>query len=471
MRAVFPGLIAAVLATATAGAQPQTRRQTPDGARLPGFDRSLVLAQAAAPISGGEQPSTPPMFQMRNGRPVITLADGNLTIQPVARFDVDFGGFFNQPTYATFPNPTRYLDSTGRTGVPDEGVNLRRARLGLQGTYLRDFTYNFTWDFAQAPGTSFDAVKLSRLFELQTAYTGFGWVTPRIGAFTLNSTIPYAMSSFERTQLEPASIVNIFTSLGAGDARLAVGGEARGERWFASLYATDGQTTSLNDGRQRGVVGRGNYLVLNEEKAKIAVGLNGIAQFASGTRGAPNSVNLRDYPEVRLDPARLLVTGTLRNIGTGWGLGPEVQAMLGPVYLQAEYYSINLDFTDGSPGRSFRGYYLDASLPLIGEPRRHDRARGVFVRPRFEDLNPQAGSWGWLELAARWSWVSLNDAPTRGGSQGVFSAALNYYPVSQVRASVQVMNGTVRLLPGTSASPAGADRAFSAVVGRLAFNW
>ncbi|MBX9700877.1 MAG: OprO/OprP family phosphate-selective porin [Acetobacteraceae bacterium] len=415
-----------------------------------------------------ERPTTAPMFAMRGGRPTLTLLDGNLTIQPVARFDFDMGGYRDQPLSYN-GRPPKFLDDT-RAGVPAAGLNVRRARVGLQGTFLRDFTYNFTWEFGQAPGSQFQPVEFSRLFELQAAYVGIPWVTPRIGAYTLMHSIQYSMSSFERTFLEPASIVNVATSLASGDSRLAIGGEARGDRWFAALYVSDGSTTVLNDGRQRGIVGRATGLAVNERWAKLSIGLNASVQFAPGTSGAPNVIRLRDYPEIRLDPTRLLDTGNIP-AGQGWALGPEIQALLGPVYIQSEWYAVRLDTTNGTGNRNFWGYYVDASLPLFGEPRRYDRLRGVFTRPRFEEVNPQAGQWGWLEFAARWSWLTLNDYPTRGGSQGILGFALNWYPSPRLRATLQYQVGDIRLQPGTSNSTTGANRAFQSLGARVAFNW
>jgi phosphate-selective porin OprO/OprP len=426
------------------------------------------MPSLARPETSGERPSAPPILSMREGRPTITLFDGNLTIQPVTRLDLDMGGFRNQPLFFD-GQPPKFLDDT-RPGIPSEGLNFRRARVGLQGTFLRDFTYNFTWEFGQAPGTRFEPVKLSRLHELQAAYVGIPWVTPRVGAFTLMNSIQFAMSSFERTFLEAPAIVNVATSLAAGSSRLAIGGEARGDRWFAALYLADGTTTTLNDGRQRGIVGRVTGLPVNEDWAKLSIGVNGSVQLAPGTTGAPDVIRLRDYPELRLDPTRLLDTGDIP-AGQGWAIGPELQALLGPVYIQSEWYAVRLDTTNGSGNRNFWGYYVDASIPLIGEPRRYDRLRAVFTRPDFEELNPQAGEWGWLEFAARWSWLTLNDTPTRGGSQGILGLALNYYPAARLRATLQYQVGDIRLQPGTSNSPTGADRAFQSFGARVAFNW
>lgn len=442
---------------------------SPTPGPAPLFAQAAPAARTPTTAStSGEQPTEPPMLSMRSGRPTLTLFGGNLTIQPVTRLDLDMGGFRGQ-NLGLNDQPPKYLDET-RPGIPSEGLNLRRGRVGLQGTYLEDFTYNFTWDFAVSPGSQWQPVKNSRLFELQTAYTGIKWVTPRIGFYTLMHTIEYSMSSFELTFMERPSIIAVATSLASGDSRLAVGGEARGERWFASLYLADGTSSTLNDSRQRGIVTRATGLAVNEDWLKLNVGGNAAWQLHPGLNTGPQQIRLRDYPELRLDPTRLLDTGNIR-AGSGWAIGPELAAMIGPVYLQSEYQAIRVDADTGTGNRNFWGYYVTASVPLIGKPRRFSTSRGVFARPSFEDLNPNAGTWGWLELAARYSYVNLTDDPTQGGSQGVTSVALNYYPLSKLRVTLQYSNGQVRLAPGTSNSPFGVDRAFQAVAARIAFNW
>ncbi len=418
------------------------------------------LRPAAAQVTSGEQPAPPPMMSMQGGRPTLTLGGGNLTIQPVLRLDLDAGGFFDQTEYPG-GRPPIFMDRS-RPGVPSIGGNWRRARVGLQGKYLKDFTYSFVWELAPGVGAQFQPVENSRLFELQTAYTGFGWITPRIGAYTLMHTIEFSMSSFELLFMERPSIITVATGFASGDARLAVGGEAHGDRWFASAYFADGTTTSLNDDRERGLAGRAAGLAFNESWLKLVGGINGAAQFHPGTNPGPQAVRLRDRPELRIDPTRLLDTRSIR-AGSVYALGPEVSGLIGPLYVQSEYQWIRVDANNNRPDNDFWGYYVSAALPLWGEPRRYDKRRAAFSRPRFEELNPNAGTWGWAEIAARWSYITLNDGPVRGGSQGIFTVGLNYYPLRRVRATVQYSNGTVRL--------DGPDRAFQSVAARLSFNW
>src|SRR5690349_19894500 len=90
-----------------------------------------AMAQTAAPQAASPPISSPqPAFSMRSGKPLLSLADGNFTAQPVVRMDLDFGGFFGQHAYPG-GRPPEFMDSS-RRGVPDDGINVHRGRLGVQ---------------------------------------------------------------------------------------------------------------------------------------------------------------------------------------------------------------------------------------------------------------------------------------------------------------------------------------------------
>ena len=447
------------------------------GGGAPAAAQSAADADAARQLDAGESISEPeaaplitapaqlsaaqPVFAVPNGRPLITLGAGNLTIAPVLRLEGDAGRFWSQPNYPGGSPPL--LGDGQRPGVPEPLDNVRRARLGVQGTYLKDFTYNFTWEFAPGPGKQFEPERNSRLFELQTAYTGLGWATLRAGAFTPNYTLEFATSSFETLMMERPAIINIANSIAAGSSRIAQGMEARGARWFAAGYFSQGVASVLNDGGNRGLVGRVVALPLNADTFKLAVGVDLSAQFHPGLSPGEN-LRLRDYPEFRLEPTRLLDTGTLRNIGSARDLGGEVSGMLGPVLFAAEYHQITTQGINGQASPGFRGWYANIAVPLVGGQRRWDPARAVWTRPRFQDVNTaEAGARGYAEFVARYSYVNLYDTPVSGNSQAITSLALNYYPTQRVRISFEYANGNIRI-PGP-------DRAFQAMAGRLAFNW
>jgi phosphate-selective porin OprO and OprP len=351
----------------------------------------------------------------------------------VLRGDVDFGFFNGQGNQPPAPL--------------DDGANIRRLRLGVQGTFLKDFSYNFTWEFAPSVRQKFDGGTLN---ELQVAYSGLKWVTLRAGSFTLLHTLEASTSTFETLFLERASIVAVATSLASGDSRYAAGLEARGERWFLSAYASDGVSSTRDDDRQRGVVGRVVGLPFKGD-FEMQVGFNGAAQFHPGLNtAAAQNFRLRDYPELRIDPTRALDTRT-QLAGEGFAIGPEISGKIGKLHYAGEYQYVELD-TDKFGRSGFSGWYLAAAYPLIGDGRLRSGSRASYGRPRFEDLNPNANTWGYLELAGRYSAIDR---------QNVASVALNYYPLRQLRWSLQYQNGQIKL--------DGPDRSFNAIGLRLAF--
>ena len=402
-----------------------------------------------------EAPSRPSVASLFD-RAALSFADGRVTIRPQLRLDIDAGGFWDQPRYPG-GEPPLYLD-----GKPPVAFNLRRAYAGFRGTLPEDLSWSFRWQLAPGVGKPFDLRENSHLYEAYGAWSGLGWATLRAGVIGPAHLIDYTMSSFELPLLERASIDVVAASLASGLSRVGLGGEARGERWFAAAYGTGGDTGVRNDGAQRGLAGRAVALLADQPGLTLAVGLNAAAQFNPGTRLSPDRIRLEDLPEVELSPLRLLNTGWMP-AGGGQAVGPEAAGLLGPVYVQAEYQSVRIDSSGGTPDRRFWGYYALASVPLGGAPRRYNPRRGVFTRPSFEPFDPAAGQWGWTELAARWSYTSLDDGAVRGGRQALVEVALNHYPTRVMRLSLQYSNGAVRL--------DGPDRSFQALAARLAFDW
>ncbi len=75
---------------------------------------------------------------------------GELTLKPYVLVQLDEGGTFDQ----------------SRRGGQGTGFNVRRARVGGQGTYGKQFEFDLIYDFGGTLGS------VSRIFEADIAYTG-----------------------------------------------------------------------------------------------------------------------------------------------------------------------------------------------------------------------------------------------------------------------------------------------------------
>jgi phosphate-selective porin OprO/OprP len=372
--------------------------------------------------------------------PSLRALDGNFTLRPLLRLDADAGSFFGQED----PNGFR------------SGVNLRRGRLGLRGALLQDFTYNVTWEFGGSNPADYN-----NIYEAQIAYTGLGWGTVRAGAFTPQHLPEYSGSSFDLLFLERAAISNIASSVASGDTRVAVGLEAHGPRWVASFYGSDGVLSTYHDDRQRGLVGRAAALAIGSSDVQLQVGLNVAWQLEPGTTPGPNSASFADYPELRVDSRRILNTRAIVADSThAWG--PELAGRAGPVYFEALYQRVGADAENGG-AREFSGWYIAASVPLLGPARERDAVTGTWERPQVPNsFNPLVGHWGSLELAGRYSTVNLQSNETRGGTQSIWTLGLNWLPVRTLRLSLQYENGQV--------GRDGSDRDFQAISMRAALS-
>ena len=91
--------------------------------------------QAAIPVKG---PVAPPeaIVTMPGNRPTICTADNLNCVSLISRLHFDAGGYNYRPnTAATVPQRL------------DDGVNVRRARIGVAGKFLGDWNYSLVYDF------------------------------------------------------------------------------------------------------------------------------------------------------------------------------------------------------------------------------------------------------------------------------------------------------------------------------------
>src|ERR1700675_4978544 len=103
-------------------------------------DAKVSVANAAAyPVKSQIAPSDA-VVKMPNNRPTICTADDQNCVSIVSRVHFDAGGYDYRPnTAATTPQRL------------DNGVNVRRARIGVIGKFMDDWNYALIYDFG---GTS-----------------------------------------------------------------------------------------------------------------------------------------------------------------------------------------------------------------------------------------------------------------------------------------------------------------------------
>jgi len=196
-------------------------------------DAKVSVANAAAyPVKSQIAPSDA-VVKMPNNRPTICTADDQNCISIVSRVHFDAGGYDYRPnTAATTPQRL------------DNGVNVRRARIGVIGKFMDDWNYALIYDFggtsdgfagtASAGGVPVGFLPGGALSGIENAYLSYTGFKPFGGKMAIEGGImdvPYAldeaMSSNDILFMERAASTNIATNIAAGDFRSTFG-----TRWY-----------------------------------------------------------------------------------------------------------------------------------------------------------------------------------------------------------------------------------------------
>ncbi|HEY5346832.1 MAG TPA: porin, partial [Rhizomicrobium sp.] len=170
--------------------------------------------------------------------------------------------------------------------------------------------------------------------------------------------------------------------------------------------------------------------------------------------GAVRSITLSDPPELTVDNTgtKLVSSGAL-NAENVWQWGLESAAEWKNFYTQAGYFAYGVGQRGTPQGAdNFDGWYAQTTWVLTGEQRGYSSASGAFANPKpREPFSLSGGGWGAWEVAARYSDLDLNDnagvlgsaAPSggiRGGTQGITTLGLNWYPDNALKFELQFQN-------------------------------
>jgi len=272
---------------------------------------ATVTATAAAAAPTIEKPPQATL-DMRNGRPTFTSADGQFSASVGLQLNYDFGGYFTGAT----PNP----DNRSAILAPF-GENLRRGRIPLQFLY-DDITAVATPDFCGSPdGTP-------TLYEAYFNYTGIKPLTFTVGYYKPWLTLADSTSSQDGLFLEEPSIANIARGVAAGDTRASFGVRAYDDRWFFASYLTGQKYGAQSDSpsiySQVGGTVRVAGRPLADSDYDIHLGMSASEAFHLTRNANGQTTSLSDFPEARVDPVKLINTGTITNADSAYTLGPEI---------------------------------------------------------------------------------------------------------------------------------------------------
>ena len=107
--------------------------------------------------------------------------------------------------------------------------------------------------------------------------------------------------------------------------------------------------------------------------------------------------------------------------------GVEAAGLWGPLVIESEYYHTHVNRTGGITNLNFHGGYIQSSYVLTGESRRYKFSNGSFNK-----ITPEKPCGAW-EIAARYSYLNLNDADIKGGREHNTALSLSWYINQHVR--------------------------------------
>lgn len=303
------------------------------------------------------------------------------------------------------------------TAVGDDlrnGTEFRAARLYFSGQIYDNVIFKAEYDFANDEGTDFKDV-----------YVGVQDLLVDGSEILLgNAKVPFGLeqlTSSRYTTFMERSLPDVFANAREAGAHVSI-------PWLDDRLTTAASITQSPDDDQYTHAGN---------DFNVGVRIAGTPYYGAEDRlihlGAAygyqeyedDEARYRQRPEVHNSP-RFVDTDVFAAQRANT-LGIEAAAVAGPFSLQGEY---NRAFVDSSAAGDpeLSGFYVFGSWFLTGEHRAYKLGDAAFdridVKRNFLSGGNGPGAW---ELAARYSWLDLDDAEARGGELRDVTAGVNWY--------------------------------------------
>jgi phosphate-selective porin OprO/OprP len=387
--------------------------------------------------STDSQIAEPRVVQNAAHRFELQSADGQYSIGLTGDIQMDAGGYNFRPDSSL----------VGAQNLSN-GVNARRARIGVTGEAAGNFGFALVYDTGNSSDQTPKGIETA-----QVIYNGFKGFAAEFGYSNTFFTLDQSTSGNDTLFLERASPSNIATNFNAGDFRSNAGFRFFGDRYWVGGYLTgpaagDSHTQA---GERFGAFERAAFQALkgDDYSVHLGVGVDELFKAPNTGAGTADTMSLSDPPELRIDPTALLNTGTigtLLNPVTGGYVGDfESAATYRNFFWQGEYYHYQIE-RQGLADNNFNGWYGQVSWTLTGEQHKYNPQAGSYFRIFPEHpFSFSNGGWGAWEIAARASYVdltsnflpdaSLSKTPDAvdGGKQRAYALGLNWYPNDFVR--------------------------------------
>jgi phosphate-selective porin OprO and OprP len=356
--------------------------------------------KAAAPARQAEAPKPAEAVRF-SGAPRFT-APGGWSFKPRGRLQYDIG-FVGRPR-----------------GVADPGLGfaneLRRARLGVEGTVPGGFGYKFELDFAEGDAEIADAI---------LTYEASDALEIAIGQHNGFQSLEELTSSRFTSFMERAAFTDAFNF----ERRVGLSAAYSSGGFTAQAGVFTDNAADLDDENES--VGADLRLVYAPKVGEMQLHFGAAAHYRDNgglaERGA--STRYRQRPMIHTTDTRFLATPALPvEKETHYGL--EAAVIRGPFHAASEVHWLRPHVLDRSSDPTFFGGYAELGYFLTGETRGYKADR--FDRTKVR--RPVGGGGvGALQFNLRYDHLDLGDTGIIGGRQRAYQAALVWIPQDYVR--------------------------------------
>jgi phosphate-selective porin OprO/OprP len=380
-----------------------------------------ALQESIAQIQAAQAKVTPSW----KGAPQLEDKDKGWSFKPRGRLMYDF---------ANVSSPDGY--SNGGLGFSNE---VRRARLGVEGTVPGGFSYKFEVDVANNDVEFADAFLNYKTGDLEFT----------VGQHNNFQSLDELTSSLHSSFIERAAFTDAF-----GFER-RVGASVQYTK--GNLLAQGGVfTDSIADlnsvGDDNNSYGFDGRLVFAPLMGSNQLHFGASAHYRD-LQDAATSVRYRQRPAVHTTDVRFVDTGLIAGAERETGYGLEAAGIFGRFHLAGEAYWQNVARA-GFADPSFFGAYVEGGYFFTGESRGYKA--GKFDRVKVKKGFDQDG-WGSLGVNLRWDYLDLNSKGIVGGTQNAYQASLNWKPVDYILFGLNYAH----IIYDDAAIPASVDRNYS----------
>jgi phosphate-selective porin OprO/OprP len=383
------------------------------------------IANLEAKIKGMETAS--------KGSALVVTWDKGLNLNSVdGNFKVKIGGRLHNDW--TWGDQADDLEDAGL--IFEDGVEFRRARLGISGTIYKNVMFKAEYDFAGSTDVAFKDVFL--------ALKGI----PVLGTFKVGH-------FKEPFSLEELTSSNYITFMERGLPNVFAPGRNTGMQfsnnvkeledklgWAFGVFKETGDSGDNIGGAAAtkwAITARAYFVPMYENKGEQVVHLGlGLTRRATDGVGAMYS----QRPENHLAP-NLVSTGAIADAESTLSIGAEAAAVYGPFSGQLEYIHTMVT-SDAEDDPSFGGFYLYGSWFVTGETRNYKMHGGSFDRITPAANFDMEGGLGAIELALRFSHLDLDDLATAdAGKMWTITAGVNWHLNPNTRVMLNVLHANL----------------------------